>query len=170
VLWTLVIAAFSHPAMLGARVIYRTAEEVVSWSKSKSEPPAEGTRVLLYGAGGRCLLFLRERGFQSLSGSDSRQIVGMIDDDTSLHFQYVYGYRVLGAGKDLPRLVTAHRIRGVIITALLGKEAREALEALASQLGLQLTEWRCQEESVAPVPAPPIVPLPETPLGEEIAR
>jgi UDP-GlcNAc:undecaprenyl-phosphate GlcNAc-1-phosphate transferase len=164
ILWTLVTAAFCHPAMLASRVMYRLIEELVNWTKSQSEPVVEGSRVLLYGAGGRCRLFLRERAFQSLGSSDNRQIVGVVDDETSLHFQYVYGYRVLGGGKDLPRLVAAHKINGVIITALLDQEARAALQALATLHGLQITEWRCQEETVPPPP------ISKPALGAEFIR
>jgi hypothetical protein len=156
---TLVVGAVSHPPILAARMVYRFVEELVNWSKVASEPIANGARVVLYGAGGRCWLYLRERAFNSFGGSDRRLTVGIIDDEPSLHFQYVYGYQVLGGGKDLPRLVAAHNINGIIITALLTAEARAAVRDLALQHGLQLTEWRCQEEPLVP-PTPTEPPLP----------
>jgi FlaA1/EpsC-like NDP-sugar epimerase len=158
---TLVVGAVSHPPILAARMVYRLVEELVNWSKVASEPNANGTRVVLYGAGGRCWLYLRERAFNSFGGSDRRLTVGIIDDEPSLHFQYVYGYQVLGGVKDLPQLIVTHNIKGIIITAMLTPEARTAVRDLALQHGLQLTEWRCQEEPlVAPTPAQ--APAPQT--------
>ena len=42
-------------------------------------------RVVLYGAGGRCQLFLKERGYHNSSSFDGRAIVGLIDDEPALH-------------------------------------------------------------------------------------
>jgi len=137
----LIIGAIGHPAIISVRVFYRCIEEIVLYLKSNSEPIADSERVVLYGAGGRCQLFLRERGFSDSRSFDKRTIVGLIDDEPSLHFNWVHGHRVLGGLRDLPQLIPRHRITGVVITATLGPEALTAVQALAAQHRLHLSEW-----------------------------
>lgn len=144
----LVVGGISHPAIVGCRVIYRALEEAVVWLKSQSEENSETGRILLYGAGGRCQLFLKERGFSNSRSFDGRVIVGLLDDEPSLHFQWVQGYNVLGGFKDLPQLVSRHRITGIVVTAVLTPEKRAAVEELARQRGLHLTEWCFGEQEI----------------------
>lgn len=140
------IAAISHGAIIGARVFYRSLEEVVVYLRNKSERDSDGNRILLYGAGGRCQLFLKERSFNNSSSYDDRVIVGLIDDNESLHDEWVYGYQVLGSSKDLPELVKKYQIASIIITAALPDAARKALVEQASRHGLKVSEWYFVDE------------------------
>jgi FlaA1/EpsC-like NDP-sugar epimerase len=144
-LWALVIATVSHPGILCLRLLYRFLEELVHWTRSKDAVKPDGRRVVLYGAGGRCLLFLRELGFHYLGSSDGREIIGLIDDDASLLYLWVYGYQVIGTRQDLPQLIAQRGITGIVVTALLTPESRVALYELARQHKLELNEWRCEE-------------------------
>jgi UDP-N-acetylmuramyl pentapeptide phosphotransferase/UDP-N-acetylglucosamine-1-phosphate transferase len=144
----LVVGGISHPAIVGSRVIYRFLEEAVAWLKSQSEEDSETGRVLLYGAGGRCQLFFKEHGFSNSRSFDGRVIVGLIDDESSLQFQWVQGYKVLGSLKDLSQLISRHRITGIIITTVLAPAKRAAVEELARRRGLQLTEWCFREQEI----------------------
>ena len=148
----LVIGALAHPAIIGARVFYRCIEEIVHFLKSTSDPNADMERVVLYGAGGRCQLFLRERGFNDSVSFDGRTIVGLIDDEPSLHFNWVHGHMVLGGLRDLPQLIPRHRIGGIVITATLKPEARSAIQEMALQYHLHLSEW-CFENRNLGLPA-----------------
>jgi len=137
----LVVGALAHPAIIGVRVFYRCIEEIVLYLKSASDPNADNERVVLYGAGGRCQLFLRERGFNDSRSFDGKTIVGLIDDEPSLHFNWVHGHIVLGGLRDLPQLIPRHRIKGIIITAQLKPEAWASVQELARQQHLHLSEW-----------------------------
>ena len=160
----LVIGALGHSAIIGVRVFYRCIEEIVTFLKSKFEPDADLERVVLYGAGGRCQLFLKEHG-----NNCGRTIVGLLDDEPSLHFQWVYGYLVPGGIKDLPHLIKRHRITGIVITASLPPAARAAVQELALKHGLHLSVWSFGErkldgpslqQSPAPAPGPAQAPQP----------
>jgi UDP-N-acetylmuramyl pentapeptide phosphotransferase/UDP-N-acetylglucosamine-1-phosphate transferase len=144
----LVIAALGHGAIIGVRVFYRCIEEIVQFSRSTTDPNADGERIVLYGAGGRCQLFLRERGFNDSRSFDGWTIVGLIDDDPTLHFNWVYGHMVLGGLRDLPQLIPRHRITGIVITSALKPEARAAVQELASQHNLPLSEWRTENRNL----------------------
>jgi FlaA1/EpsC-like NDP-sugar epimerase len=143
----LVIAALGNGAMILARVFYRCVEEIVLYLKSTSDVSAALERVVLYGAGGRCQLFLKERGFNNSKSFDRRVIVGLIDDEPALHFRWVYGHMVLGGARDLPQLILHHRITGIILTTALRPESLAAARQMASEYGLSLSEWRFESRT-----------------------
>jgi hypothetical protein len=144
----LVIGALGHGAIISVRVFYRCTEEIVLYLKSSSEPNGSHERLVLYGAGGRCQLFLRERGFNGSRSFDARTIVGLIDDEPSLHFNWVHGHRVLGSLRDLPQLVQNQRITGIIITATLEPDSLTVVRAIAAKYGLHLSEWRFENHNL----------------------
>jgi UDP-N-acetylmuramyl pentapeptide phosphotransferase/UDP-N-acetylglucosamine-1-phosphate transferase len=144
-----VIAALGHAAIIGIRIFYRCVEEIVMYLRSKSNLNNDIERVVLYGAGGRCQLFLKERGFHNSSSFDGRMIAGLIDDEPAFHFKWVHGHIVLGGSRDLPALISRHRITGIVITAALTPESQAMLRALAFQNGLSLSEWCFEERKLA---------------------
>jgi UDP-N-acetylmuramyl pentapeptide phosphotransferase/UDP-N-acetylglucosamine-1-phosphate transferase len=150
----LVIVALGHGAMILARVFYRCVEEAVLYLRSTGDTGAGVERVVLYGAGGRCQLFLKERGFHNSSSFDGRVIVGLIDDEPALHFKWVYGHMVLGGVRDLPQLIPLHRITGLIITTALRPESLLAAQEMASYYGLSLSEWRFESRTLEGIQAP----------------
>jgi UDP-N-acetylmuramyl pentapeptide phosphotransferase/UDP-N-acetylglucosamine-1-phosphate transferase len=144
----LVIVVLGHGAMIFVRVFYRSVEEIVLYLRSTSDLEEGLERVVLYGAGGRCQLFLKERGFHNSSSFDHRVVIGLIDDEPALHFKWVYGHMVLGGVRDLPQLIPHHRITGLIITTNLRPESLLAAHELASQHGLSLSEWRFESRTL----------------------
>jgi UDP-GlcNAc:undecaprenyl-phosphate/decaprenyl-phosphate GlcNAc-1-phosphate transferase len=144
----LLVGAISHPAMLGIRLVYRCVEEIVAHLRSTSQEATGPERIVLYGAGGRCQLFVKERGFSNSRSFDRRVIVGLLDDDPSLRAQWVHGYAVLGCLNDLPALVQRHRITGIVITAALEPAARGVAIEMARRLGVSLSEWRFHERQI----------------------
>jgi len=147
------IAGISHPIIVGSRLIYRCVDELVIWLTRQSETHSDAQRVLLYGAGVRAELFLKDRAVRNGDNHDQRTIAGFVDDEPSLHLQWVHGYLVLGAFEDLPRLIARHQVQHIIITAELWPANRQAIEEFASTHGIKLTEWRAEEHTVGVVPA-----------------
>ena len=152
-----IVGGLSHPAIVSFRLIYRFAEEFLPLLIGRGRRNGNGERILLYGAGGRCELFLKERNFFDSSSSDEREIVGLIDDDPSLHLRRVYGYQVLGGQSDLPDLVKKHQVRGIIITAMLSLDSQIAVRRFARKHGVRLSEWQFEEKNLdfdlTPVPS-----------------
>jgi len=143
-----VMIGLAHPLILGLRLVYRFAEELVPYFRSRSEKRTDLQRILLYGAGGRCRLFLKERGFDTHQSFDSRAIVGLIDDEPSLLGQWICGHPVLGDARSIPRLIAKHRIVGIVITAGLRRECLTSVQAIAAQHNINLTEWRFEERRI----------------------
>lgn len=73
---TVSVFALGHPAILALRVFYRVIEELVAWSRSKEASKADGQRILVYGSGARCWLWLRELSFSTSEKTLGRTICG----------------------------------------------------------------------------------------------
>jgi UDP-N-acetylmuramyl pentapeptide phosphotransferase/UDP-N-acetylglucosamine-1-phosphate transferase len=147
------IMGLSHPVILISRLFYRCLEELVLWLKRQGDAAGETEHIVLYGAGVRAQLFLTDRATRTGKNSDGRQIVGFIDDEKSLHFQWVYGFRVLGGPQDLPRLIERWKINRVIIVCDLLPESRTSLQQIAIRSGINLSEWQPEEHPVSLVAA-----------------
>ena len=142
------VASISHPFVIASRLVYRSIEELMLWLRRQGESGGETERVLLYGAGLRGQLFLRDRAVRISKHHDGRHIVGFVDDEKSLHFQWVYGFLVLGGLKELPHLIERKRINRVIIVSELTSESRQAIHKLTLQSGVQLSEWQPEEREI----------------------
>jgi UDP-GlcNAc:undecaprenyl-phosphate/decaprenyl-phosphate GlcNAc-1-phosphate transferase len=148
ILRALLIAGISHPVILISRVIYRCLEELVLWLRLQGDPVGETERVMLYGAGVRAQLFLKERAIKNAQSPDGRTIAGFIDDENTLHFQWVYGHLVLGGLKELPQLIARQKIDRIIIVGELLPESRVAVQEITARNQIQLSEWYPEEHEV----------------------
>ena len=148
----ILVAGISHPVLVASRLFYRCVEELVLWLKRQGDP-GETERVLLYGAGVRAQLFLKDRALRIAKNFDGRLILGFIDDEKYLHFQWVYGQLVLGGLTGLPALIERQKINRVIIVAELSPGSRRAIEEIAVQTGIRLSDWHPNERDIVLSPA-----------------
>jgi UDP-N-acetylmuramyl pentapeptide phosphotransferase/UDP-N-acetylglucosamine-1-phosphate transferase len=149
---SLIVGAVSHPPMLGRRVLFRAVQEMTVYLRNKAEFRSSKERVVLYGAGRRCQLLLKERALRSAGESIGQSIVGLLDDDPVLHGQWVYAYPVLGGCDELARLIALHRLTGVVLTTDLGPDRLRTVRALSRELGFRLSEWHCGEKELEGIP------------------
>jgi FlaA1/EpsC-like NDP-sugar epimerase len=149
------VAAISHPVIMTSRLIYRCVEELVFWLKRQDGVGTEAERVLLYGAGGRAQLFLKDNAIKNAKSPDGRRILGFLDDEPSLHFQWVYGFLVLGGIKDLPHLIERHKVSCVILVTELLPENRAAVQEVTTRTGVKLIEWQLTEHELPPLSSEP---------------
>jgi FlaA1/EpsC-like NDP-sugar epimerase len=145
---TILIVGISHPVILASRLYYLCLEELVTWLKRQVDASGETERVLLYGAGVRGQLYLKDRVMKTSKTPDGRQVIGFIDDEKSLHYQWVYGFLVLGGLNELPQLIERRKIRRVIIVSELLPENRASIQAIAARAGIKLSEWQPEEQEV----------------------
>ena len=148
VLRAILVAGISHPVILSSRLFLRCIEELVLWLKRHSDPATETERVLLYGAGVRAQLYLKDRAVKTADRPDGRQVLGFVDDEKALHFQWVYGFLVLGGGGDLPLLIARRKVSRILIVSELLPEKRAALQEIVARSGITLSEWQPQEHEV----------------------
>lgn len=148
VLTAVLVAAISHPVIIVSRIIYRCAEELALWIRRQNDPAVPPERVLLYGAGTRGQLFLKDLAIRSSKNPDRRVIVGFVDDENALHFQWIYGYLVLGGTKELSHLITKWKVNRIIVVADLLPESWKTVREIVTREGVHLSEWIPQEHEI----------------------
>ena len=144
----ILIAGICHPVIMTSRLFYRCIEELVLWLRRQSITGGETERVLLYGAGVRAQLFLKDQAVKNSKKPDGRRILGLIDDEKTLHFQWVYGFLVLGGLKELPRLIEQHKACHVIIVSELLPGSRTEVQEITTRCGIKLSEWQPEEHEL----------------------
>ena len=139
-----IMAAVGHGAIVFSRVFYRCAEEVVLYLKSSGAPDAGAERSRSLWSGRPLPIIPSRAQLSPLFRHCGRGlvIVGLIDDEPSLHFRWVCGHMVLGGLRELSQLIARHRITGLIVTTNLKPQNLEAARQLAAERHLHLTEWR----------------------------
>jgi len=141
----ILIAGISHPVIMTSRLFYRCLEELVLWLKRQGDTVGEVEKVLLYGAGIRAQLFLKDRAMKTTKYPDGRQILGFVDDEKSLHFQWIYGFLVLGGLNELPQLIARKQVDRVVIVSELLPEIRASIQEITTRSGIKLSEWQPEE-------------------------
>ncbi len=145
----LLVTATAHPLMVSARLLHRSLEELAMWFRIQGDPAGDTERILLYGAGAKARLFLLDHATRIARHSSQRNIVGLIDDELSLHNQWVYGQMVLGGFKELPRLIERHKISRVIVVADLLPENLAGIRELAARHKIKLDQWFLEERDIS---------------------
>jgi UDP-GlcNAc:undecaprenyl-phosphate/decaprenyl-phosphate GlcNAc-1-phosphate transferase len=144
----LLIVGISHPVIIVSRLIYRCIEELTLWIRRQSESGGEPEKILLYGAGTRGQLFLKDRVVRSAKKTDRRAILGFIDDENGLHYQWVYGHLVLGGIKELPHLIAKLKVNHIVVVADLLPENWVRIREIATLKGVHLSEWFSEEYEI----------------------
>ncbi len=116
--------------MGGSRFVYRAIKEHQLYSSSlrKGEP------VVVFGAGAAAISLVKD-----LAQSSQWHVVGLLDDDETMHGREILGVKVQGSISSLPKVAARFSVRHVIIAmpSAHHQERRKALE-LANQLGLEV--------------------------------
>ena len=105
----------------------------------------EGRRVVIYGAGDMGVLFLDYLTTQ-IRSDQMNELIGFVDDDEQALGRIVRGFRILGAGSDLSRLVQERSIDEVIIAidevpANFVSNLRKRLEHASREVIVR--QWSC---------------------------
>lgn len=124
--------------LLGLRVVRRMLYEHSERRRRAGDGDGGGTdqRALLVGAGRAGVLAMRE--IQG-RGDLGLEVVGFVDDDPLKQTMRIQGARVLGATKDLPRLVREYRVEQVVITiADTPREELQRIVGLCERVGVRV--------------------------------
>ncbi len=116
--------------MGGSRFIYRAIKEHQLYGAHLRR----GEPVIIFGAGAAAMSLVKD-----LSQSSQWRVVGLLDDDESMHGREILGVKVQGSIASLPKIAARFSLGHVIIAmpSAHHKERRKALE-LANQLGLEV--------------------------------
>ncbi|MFQ5750518.1 MAG: polysaccharide biosynthesis protein [bacterium] len=127
-----VIEAILNFVLLGGvRFAVRWLGETFSESK-----PKQVTYVLIVGAGKAGMQLLKEIRLNSKLGM---QVIGFADDDPIKYHAYIQGVRVLGASRDLPKLVKKHAVDEVLISLpSAGRKRIRSIERSIQKCGVKI--------------------------------
>ena len=105
----------------------------------------EGRRVVIYGAGDMGVLFL-DYLTTRIRSDQMTELIGFVDDDEQALGRIVRGFRILGAGSDLSRLVQERSIDEVIVAidevpANFVSNLRKRLEHASREVIVR--QWSC---------------------------
>lgn len=114
-------------------------------NKGKS---AQMRRVLIYGGGALCRLYVT-RLFCSFKNSDEPiNIVGILDDNAALKKHNVYGFKVLGTSREIEYIHTKNRFDTIIIACELNDKRLERIKDFCRRNEVALKTLVCREEDV----------------------
>ena len=106
---------------------------------SRSKPIS---RTLIYGGGLYCRLFISSQ-YCANGEKAERRVIGIIDDNASLHGLNVYGLDVLGNCDDLPRILEKYKFDEVVIALkAVTDETRKRLIAFGKANKIKIREFR----------------------------
>lgn len=144
---------FTFIAMVGIfapRVILQTLREwmLVTALEERTSNRYVVRHILLYGAGNRGSLYLRELRLIHPDEMATKKIIGFMDDDINLRRRYVHGVRVLGGVDELESIIADEDIDEIVVTAELLESNLEALKEIASRKGIMLSAWSTSVEDL----------------------
>jgi len=141
----------SQLAIFGVRTFAQFLREAMVVSAARQRRDESSVRrILLYGAGERGNLYLRELRIVQPEVLREIQIVGFLDDNPILKNCYSQGVKVLGTGARLESLAEYHAINEVIVTTELSPENHAQLLKTAKRLGLSLRRYQSGTEPLEP--------------------
>ena len=116
--------------MGGSRFLYRAIKEHQLYGAHLRR----GEPVIIFGAGAAAMSLVKD-----LAQSSQWRVVGLLDDDETMHGREILGVKVQGSIASLPKVAARFSVRHVIIAmpSAHHQERRKALE-LANQLGLEV--------------------------------
>ncbi|MFH1969629.1 MAG: hypothetical protein ABIJ53_04845 [Verrucomicrobiota bacterium] len=152
ILQTVLYIGLTVPLIAESRLFFRTVQDLMALTAR--HPTITGKRVfrniMLYGAGTRCTLFLRQRSHGYPKIDDDRCVVGLLDDEPNLHGRMVYGFKVMGGMNQLSAILTKRNISDIIITADLRDDVRRQLLDIARERHIRVAEWHTEERTLLP--------------------
>ena len=150
-LWRIEVVLFvalASVGITGVRALPRVIEDMMALFSARIRGEVSGTRhVLIYGAGARCPVYLRNLSVALLDTPRPVRVVGLLDDDRNLRKRLVSGHRVLGGIDNLWDILTSTRVDEIVVTTRsLDIEKKSILLSFAKRYGITVTEWFPREE------------------------
>lgn len=136
--------------MVGFRATRHLVREWVATAikDRKTANRYETRNVLIYGAGDRGLLFVRDWMMIHPEEMARNRIVGFIDDDPSLRKRYLSGHQIHGTGAELEHLVDYLGVDTVVLCCHVTPEATDRLIQICRAYSLTLREWNRQQRTL----------------------
>jgi UDP-N-acetylmuramyl pentapeptide phosphotransferase/UDP-N-acetylglucosamine-1-phosphate transferase len=148
VLFAILLLFFNGGMVVGIRTLPRLAMDLAGWNRRRHSR-AGLRRALVYGAGYKATLLLREMTFSKMdSGQDRFHLKGLIDDNPAAWGRIMHGYRILGGFDYLCRAIERQSVEDIIIACSLVPERLARLKEKAAGKGVAVERWHVVREPV----------------------
>ena len=144
---TLLYGTMSFVALATYRVLRGVVRDLfyaVDCSRLRNRPDV--SRVLVYGAGLRYRAFRRE--LVRKTTSNSRIIVGILDDDICLRGHYIGGIRILGTINQAPEIIKKMNVDAVVIACEMSPAWLQVVRQILEPTGVKVTLFSFSETPV----------------------
>lgn len=140
-LYYLLLAGLAAPAVVLTRAALRVVQDLMQWRTRGLRPDGVvPVRALVYGAGYRTTLFLRQIAFRA-AGRVPVDVVGLVSEDAAITGHFVHGIRVAGTGRDLPALVVQHRIDVPYLVEAMEPDELANLRRMLEGVPVRVIRW-----------------------------
>ena len=148
VLYYLLLAGLAAPAVVLSRAALRVVQDLMQWrTRGPGDDGVVPARALVYGAGYRTTLFLRQISFRANDRAPV-EVVGLVSEDAAITGHAVHGIRVVGTCRELPALVVRHRIDVVYLVEAMAAADVEEIRRMLQGLPVRLVRWDIVETDV----------------------
>ncbi len=146
VLHHVVMAGIATPAVVGARAALRVVQDLMqTFADHTPDNIRRGERALIWGAGYRTTLFLRQCTFDKHRARPVH-VVGIVTEEDAMRGHFVHGVRVLGNMQALASLARAREIETVYIAEAVDDQVRERIRRALRGTGVRVIQWNITEE------------------------
>ena len=145
----LIYAGLAIPLVAGFRALPHAIQDAMAWAQLQRDANRNNeVRILIYGAGLRSTLFLREQVYLDANFNKRVQIIGMLDDDSNLHGRLVYGHRVFGGIEMAAAIIKQTKTNRIVITGHLEDSVLSRLKTIAGAHHAELMVWQTSHHSL----------------------
>lgn len=149
VLRYLLLSGSAAPAVVLTRAALRVVQDLMQWQVRETSSGAAPVRALVYGAGYRTTLFLRQITYRYRDQTPV-EILGLVSDDAAITGHEVHGIRVVGTCRELPALVAQLGVNVLYVVESTSATELARLQDLLRGLPVRLIRWDIVETEVAP--------------------
>lgn len=147
VLTAILMFTFEAGLIVGMRVFPRIVLDLMGWSRRK-HARINLRRLVVYGAGYKSTLLLRDMTFMQLSDQPVFNLTGLIDDDPNTWNRIIHGYKVLGGVEYVCREMEQGHIDEILIACNIKNDALQRVVNVATQANVRVDRWSCVTHSI----------------------
>lgn len=148
ILLLVLVFSFDGVLIMGARAFPRILIDLSAWNWRKHQE-SNLPRALIYGAGFKSTLLLRDLTFRSPDAPPpTLNVLGLIDDDPNTWNRLVHGYRVLGGCDVLCSQIEGGAVDAVLLACDIPEHLLQRVVAAARRGNVRVDRWACATRPV----------------------
>ncbi len=145
VLHHIVMAGIATPTVVGVRAALRVVQDLMqSFQRCAGDGAGKCERVIVWGAGYRTTLFLRQIAFDP-DRKRPLHVVGIFSDDDPMRGHFVHGVRVVGNIQAIPAFASEKKIETLYIVEAVPDAVRQAICRSLAGTGVRVIQWNIVE-------------------------